>query len=425
MDYLSALEFIHSTHRFGSKLGLQNMTILLDRLGNPHKDLKFVHVAGTNGKGSTCSMINQVLIEAGYTVGLYTSPFIEVFNERMRVNNTNIPNEKVAELTDVVKEQIEWMTENGHNHPTEFEVVTAIGMLYFKQMKCDIIVLEVGLGGRLDATNVIEKPLLSVITPIDYDHMEYLGNTLEKIAFEKAGIIKERCPVIIHPQPDGVVQVFKDICEQRNSPYTFVNQKDIQISCSTIEGLEFSYKSQNYRLQLIAPYQADNASVAIEAILCLRSQYGFEISDEHLNRGLKNAKWLARMEIIHQSPLVIIDGAHNIHGISGLKRTLKSLNLSQKVVGVVGILADKDVPHMLEIIMPELDGVIVTQPNNPRAMSAEDLYHRVPEEKRLYCNSDVKSAVDYAMNYASENRAVVVGFGSLYLVGDIRLYFHD
>lgn len=422
MNYAMALEFIHSTYKFGSKLGLENIKILLDALGNPQNELKFVHVAGTNGKGSTSSMITHVLIEAGYKTGLYTSPFIERFNERMRIDNVYISDEEIGEFTETVKEKIGWMLDQGYNHPTEFEVVTAIGMLYFAKHKCDVVVLEVGLGGRLDATNAIDLPLVSVITPIDMDHVEYLGDTIEKIAYEKAGIIKKNGITVAHPQVSGAELVIRGICSDQKNQLIQVDFDTLNVIETNLNHLVFEYKGMRYELGLIAPYQAQNAAVAIETIEALKIYHGFVVSSETLAEGLRKTTWLARMEVMSKEPLVIIDGAHNLHGIKGLAESLKPLKSKYHIIGIMGILSDKDVEAMLHEISPYLDEVITTAPDNPRALSANELSKRILSVPVIGAFENIEEAVDYGLEQLKlkEKDALMVVFGSLYMAGSAR-----
>jgi dihydrofolate synthase/folylpolyglutamate synthase len=422
MNYAKALEFIHSTYKFGSKLGLENIKTLLAALGNPQNELRFVHVAGTNGKGSTSSMISHILMESGYKTGLYTSPFIEQFNERMRIDNVYISDEEIGELTETVKEKIEWMLSKGYNHPTEFEVVTALGMLYFAKHKCDVVVLEVGLGGRLDATNAIEKPMVSVITPIDMDHMEYLGDTIEKIAFEKAGIIKKDGITIVHPQVRGAESVISDVCSNQNNKLIHVDFETLHVIETNLNHLVFEYKGNRYELGLIAPYQAQNAAVAIETINALKSYHGFVVSPESLAEGLRKTTWLARMEVISRNPLVIIDGAHNVHGIKGLAVSLSPLKANYHVIGIMGVLADKDVETMLAEISPYLDEVITTAPDNPRALHANDLAQRIMSVPVIGAFENIEEAVDFGLQTMEKVKkdTLLVVFGSLYMVGAAR-----
>ena len=422
MTYEEALAFIHGTYKFGSKLGLENIKVLLEKLGSPEKTLKFVHVAGTNGKGSTCAFIQSVLMEAGYLTGLYTSPFIETFNERIRVNHTLITSDELAQLTFKVKLMVEEMVAEGHQHPTEFEVVTAIAMLYYQMKQCDVVVLEVGLGGRLDATNVIETPLVSVITPLDYDHMEYLGHTLTAIAGEKAGIIKIGGKTVTYPQTEEAQAVIRSVCQSQKNALVEVSFKELEIQSVAFGSLHFKYQGMPYEIGLFAPYQAENAVVAIEVLKVLREKHQFSLTDEHIALGLKKAKWIGRLEIVSEKPFIIIDGAHNMHGIRGLAKSLDVLGDNYRIVGIVGILKDKEVDGMIEVISPYLDQVITTKPDNPRAMSAETLATHFEASKVLGHYESIKEAVEkiYELDAMAETPTLYLGFGSLYMIGEIR-----
>lgn len=422
MTYEEALAFIHGTYKFGSKLGLENIKTLLERLGSPEKELKFIHVAGTNGKGSTCAFVQSVLIEAGYKTGLYTSPFIETFNERIRVNHTLITSDELALLTEKVKIQVEHMVSQGLQHPTEFEVVTAVAMLYYQMHHCDVVVLEVGLGGRLDATNVIDAPLVSVVTPLDYDHMEYLGNTLTAIATEKSGIIKPGGITVSYPQVLEAQEVIRHTCKDRNNTLVEVSFDTLSILHVDFGSLKFVYKETTFDITLFAPYQSENAVVAIEVLRVLTEVHGFKISEKHLYEGLKKAKWIGRLEVVSQKPFIVIDGAHNMHGIKGLAKSIEILGKTHRIVGVVGILKDKDVKGMIEVIAPYLDAVITTKPDNPRAMSASELssyFHTTPVLNRFEVISDAIDEV-YRLDAEATERTLYLGFGSLYMIGEIR-----
>lgn len=421
MNYTEALDFIHNTHKFGSKLGLENIKHLLRILGNPESHLKFIHVAGTNGKGSTSAMLHEVLMASGRTVGLYTSPYIERFEERIRVNGVIISEEDLAIYTKQVKEAIKVMVAEGHNHPTEFEVVTAIGFLYFQKMACDVVVLEVGMGGRLDATNVIERSLISVITPLDFDHMQFLGDTIDKIAYEKAGIIKAGGVTVIHPQAKEAERVIKETCERLGNPLTIASFDTAVWEGSDFKGTRFQYEGEAYALRLIAPYQMQNAIVAIEVIRALNKHYDFNISDETLKQGLWDTRWSGRMELISERPYVMIDGAHNMHGITGLINTVSLWKESYEMLALVGILEDKDVVGMVGKMKETFTKVVVTEPSNPRAMSAERLAGQMDAFEVVGVSSDVEKAVAMAIDWANEapEKRLVLGFGSLYMLGDI------
>ncbi|AOY76209.1 bifunctional folylpolyglutamate synthase/dihydrofolate synthase [Clostridium formicaceticum] len=425
MNYQEAIEYIHGTYKFGSKLGLENIKYLLNLLGNPQKELKVIHVAGTNGKGSTSSFINGVLKTSGYKVGLYTSPYIEEFTERMQINGEKIDKQRLAEVTTIVKAKIEQMLSEGKNHPTEFEVGTAIALVYFAEEKVDFTILEVGMGGRLDATNIIENPLLSIITPIDYDHMEHLGDTLEKIAFEKAGIIKENNFVVSYPQREEAKEVVKKVSREKNSQLFVVNYDHLKVHRSTIEEQQFSVevlgkKYEDVIITLAGPHQVYNCCTALTAIEVLKNHRNILISDEAIYQGLKTTKWIGRLEVLAKNPLTIIDGAHNLQGATALKHSVETLLQGKKVTLVVAMLGDKDVQGVLSNLIPLMDKIVVTKPNNPRAMAADDLAKElVCYGKDMYICNTIKEAVKKAYE-VTEASDVILFAGSLYMIGEAR-----
>jgi len=428
MNYEQALDYIHGTYKFGSKLGLENIKYLLDLLGNPHRKLKIIHVAGTNGKGSTCSYIHNILKEAGYCVGLYTSPYLEEFTERMRINGQDIPKDRLANITDIVKEKIDIMVKAGKNHPTEFEVVTAMAFYYYAEENVDFVVLEVGLGGRLDATNVVENPLVSVITPIGLDHTEYLGDTLEKIAYEKGGIIKEDGFVVCYPQEEGVIEVFKNLCKERNSKLFTASFDKLTIHKSSVEEQIFSVnilgnEYTNIKVQMVGIHQIYNACTALWVVEVLRAYQNINISHEAALGGLWSAKWPGRLEVIQRDPLVIIDGAHNLHGAIALRKSIKSLLKDYKITFVVGMLQDKDVHGVLGDLIPLMNKVIATTPNNPRAMKAVDLAEELKRfGKETYSSENIQDAINIAINITDKNEVIIFA-GSLYMIGEVRGVF--
>ncbi|AOT68848.1 bifunctional folylpolyglutamate synthase/dihydrofolate synthase [Geosporobacter ferrireducens] len=425
MNYQEALEYISSVYKFGSKLGLENIKYLLNLMGNPHEGLKVIHVAGTNGKGSTSSFISSVLVEQGYKVGLYTSPFLEEFTERIRVNGMNIPKGELAEITAFTKEKVEEMLASGMNHPTEFEVVTAIGFEYFKRQMVDYLVLEVGLGGRGDSTNVIDDPLVSVITPIDFDHIEYLGNTLDKIAYEKAGIIKKNSFVVSYPQKEEAMKVIQEVSAQQHSNLRVAAIDRIELLKYDEEGQCFNTycgeeKFENLSISLLGEHQTQNATVALTALNVLMDEHHIPISREALYEGFKKAVWPGRLEIMKKNPTVLIDGAHNIHGIIALKKALTKLYAHKKILLVIAILGDKDVSGMLSEMIPLADQVVLTQPNNERALPVDKLAEKVMlYNKPIRKEAEIPQAVEAAFELAGEED-VIVFCGSLYMIGDVR-----
>lgn len=419
MNYTEAINFIHGTYKFGVKLGLQNIRKMLEYMGEPQKKLKIIHVAGTNGKGSTCSFISSILRSASYKVGLYTSPYLEEFEERMKINGENIPKEKLVYYVEYIKPIISRMVDEGFNHPTEFEVITAIAFKYFYDEKVDFVVLEVGLGGRFDATNVIDKPLVSVITTIDYDHMDKLGNTIEEIAYEKAGIIKNGGVVVSFFQKSGALKVIMEACKIRNAYLTVLDKRDIRIRESTIDKQVFDYKEYNeLEIKLLGEHQIYNAALAVEAIKKLNI-YGYHIDENSIRNGLYYAKWPGRLEIIKKEPFVVIDGAHNPQGISALKNALRLFNF-KKLILVTGMLKDKDTKNMLDIIVPEADLIITTTPVSERAYTAEELSKKIEDKNTVHIDK-IEDASKYALMNAGKDDMVLF-CGSLYMIGHVRSF---
>ncbi len=429
MDYSEALKYIHSTYKFGSKLGLDNIKTLLAKLGNPEKSLKVIHVAGTNGKGSVCSMLQSVLSAAGYKTGLYTSPYIQRFNERIRINETMIPDDDLAVMTMKVKTAVDEMLAEGHTHPTEFEVVTAIGLLYFNQQKTDIVVLEVGLGGRGDSTNVIDEPLAAVITPVDYDHMEFLGNTLTAIAGEKAGIIKKGRPVIVGPQQPEALEVIRSKAAELNAPLYLTQPDTITVHESRLQGQIFSavLNGVEYdRLKVALPglHQVENCLIALQVMQLLQQEKVLIVPVESLRKGLETVRWMGRLEILQKDPLFIIDGAHNLAGAKSLAGSIEQLLPDHPVTLLTGMMADKDIRGILRILLPKVKQIVVTRPDHPRALEAEELGKIINDEftdqvQAVFIVPDPIEAVDKAIAVTSME-GVVVCAGSLYMLGQVR-----
>lgn len=417
MNYNEALNFIIESHKFGMRLGLDNMKRLLELLGNPQEKLNIIHVAGTNGKGSTCSFISTILVECGYKVGLYTSPYLETFTERIRINNENIPEEKVANIISLIKEKIEIMIKEGYEYPTEFEIVTAMAFYYYFIENTDYVVLEVGLGGRYDATNIIDKSLVSVITSISLDHTGILGDTLEKIAYEKAGIIKENGNVFVYNQTDTVKNVIKEVCNEKNAKYIEVDFDDAIIKKSDINYQLFDYKDyKDIKINLIGEHQIKNSILALNVV-------EFILDNVHLDtikKGIEKTKWAGRIEKLSESPLFIIDGAHNEDGAKSLQKVLDKHLKDKNMTLIIGMLEDKDIDTVLEILIPYFNKVITTTPNNPRAISCDKLKDKVYKyNKNVIQVQDVKKAVDYALENPKKDDVIICA-GSLYMIGEVR-----
>lgn len=430
MDYRQALNYIENTGKFGSRLGLENVSRLLDILGNPHRELRIIHVAGTNGKGSTCSFINSMLIYQGYNVGLYTSPYLEEFNERIKINNVNISDEDLAQSVSRVSDAIDKMIEEGCDHPTEFEIITACAFLYFRDRDVDFAVIEVGLGGRLDATNVC-IPLISAITSISMDHTEYLGDTLARIAFEKGGIIKDKRPVVLYQQSDEVESVISSICSDRDSEL-FITEND------KIEYISEEMSSQSVNLEVMGHFysgveislpgrhQARNLAVALSVLRLLEiSSEISQVDTEALYRSIRETKWPGRMEVIKTEPLTIIDGAHNPDGAAILSESVDRYLVGKKINLVFGMLRDKDILSVAKLLAVRADRIIITEPESPRAASSAEVHGIILEALRgedipdITEIPDIEEAVRQAQSMAGDGEAVIYA-GSLYMIGRVR-----
>lgn len=368
MNYTEALEYIHSVNWTFCKPGLERITALCEALGNPQDDLRFIHVAGTNGKGSFCAMTASILQAAGCRTGLFTSPYIKFFNERMQVDGEPIADEELAELTAFVRPIADGMTDK----PTEFELITAIAFLYFKWHHCDVVVLETGMGGRLDATNLIKNPLLSVITGIALDHIAFLGDTVAAIAAEKAGIIKEGCPVLWGGENAEAEAVIATTAQAKNAPYRQVDRQPLAVHEATLDGTRFFYgEYQNMSLSLLGLYQPHNATTVLTAVTMLKEQ-GFAIPDEAVRQGLATVRWPARFEVLSRQPLVIFDGAHNVQGIAAAVESIRHYFGTQKVLVLTGVLKDKDYTAIARNLASVASRAFVLTPDNPRALAGEE-----------------------------------------------------
>ena len=416
MDIKEIIEYICKVDEWRSmKLGLERITELLNALGNPHKELKFVHVAGTNGKGSTSACIASVLQKAGYKTGLFISPYVIKFNERIQINGEYISDDDLIETTNLIRSHAEAMKDS----PTVFEKITAIGMQYFKQQKCDIVVLEVGMGGELDSTNVIDTPEVAVITLIGYDHVKELGPTITDIARAKAGIIKGG-EVVVYDNIPEVKAVFESVSNAKNANLTVTDFSRISNVRFQLSETKFDFKPYGeMHFHLVGTYQPKNAAVAITAIETLRDK-GYEISDEDIIHGIKSAKWQGRFEVLGYNPVFILDGAHNPQGIEAVAESLKRYFENRKIVFVLGVNADKDVASMIKPIVEIADTVISVRSDNPRAMDENTLAKNLRAAGvQATPFSTIDEGVNYAIELAGED-GVVCSIGSLYLSGDVR-----
>ena len=404
-------KYLEQLRLVGSRFGTDCEKELLSLLGNPQDKLRFIHVAGTNGKGSFCSMMSSVLQKQGYKVGLYTSPYIVVFNDRIRVNGLPIAEDDINDLFLRVRQKADTMK----TPPSSFDFITAAAILWFYETKCDIVVLEVGLGGRYDSTNVIKNSLLSVITGIAFDHTEILGDTIEKIAWEKAGIIKENCPALYGGNNEKALAVIEKECEEKHSELTVKNPDSLKILSTTLDGTEFEFDGKEYFIRLLGLYQPANAATVLAAIDVLR-KHGFEISETAVKDGLSSAVWQARFEKIADEPVVLYDGGHNPQGVRAAVESVRAYFGDKKINLLVGILADKAHGEMAEELAKIADRVICIAPPSPRALPAEALAEEFCEAgANARAANSIKEGVKIALSY----KKPVLVIGSLYSYNDV------
>ncbi len=427
MTYAEALAYIHSVSWKGSRPGLSRITELCARLGDPQKSLRFIHVAGTNGKGSTCAMLASMLGAAGYRVGLFTSPFIRRFNERMQIGEggrpLDIPDEALAEVTAYVKPFADAMADA----PTEFELITAIALVYFARRHCDVVIFECGMGGRLDSTNILEASnvLASVITGIAMDHTEFLGDTMEKIAAEKAGIIKEGVPVVVGSGGaalPAVVEVIRAHAEEKHAPLTLTDPRRVHHVESTLDrGTSFAFDGMGeLTLPLLGLYQPANAATALTVLEVLGGTGRLVCPPEAVRRGLAEVSWPGRFEIICRDPLVISDGGHNPEGIDAAVSTVKHYFGDKKIYLLSGVMADKDYTHMADRMSEVASRAFTVRPDNSRALDA-DAYAAVFAARGIPAEgyATVAEAVNAAMTACKQDNKALLCLGSLYMYGEV------
>ena len=416
MNYQEAIEYIHSINWAFCKPGLERIGELCEKLGHPEQRLRFIHVAGTNGKGSFCSMTESVLRAAGYKTGLYTSPYIKEFNERMQINGESISNDELVELTEYIKP----IADSMEDKPTEFELITAVAFEYFARNNCDVVVLEAGLGGRLDSTNIITTPVLSVITGIALDHTAILGDTVEKIAAEKAGIIKKGVPVIFGGDDDSAASVIKQRADEMGAEFTRVDYGKLKNLNATLDGTDFDYGHlMGLHINLLGLYQPRNAAVVLNAIHALNKN-GFVIKVGHIREGLKNAEWHARFEKVSSDPLIIFDGAHNPQGIEQAVKSIGHYFGKDKVYLLTGVLKDKNYEEIAKMLSTVSSRAFTLTPDSPRALSSE-------EYARVLCGAGINAvahkSIDEAFRAAKEaakrDGAPLVCLGSLYVYSSL------
>lgn len=419
MSYKETLERVNSLLKFGIKPGLERTRELLARLGNPQDSLRFIHVAGTNGKGSVCTMLSCILRQAGYKTGLFTSPYVTDFRERMQINGKMIPHDELEQEVDLVMKIVDEMAKEDLI-VTEFEVVTAVALHWFAKKECAVVVLEVGLGGRFDATNVISTPLASVICSISLDHTAILGDSIEQIALEKCGIIKRGGVTVTYPnQTDEALAVIMRRAAEEENILLMGNMNAIEINHEDIFGTSVCYGGMNVRIPFAGRHQIANAVTAIETAKVLGKR-GVPVRDEHIIAGIASASIPARMEILCHQPLVLLDGAHNADGSAVLARSIRDYLPGKKITAIFGMMADKDYRTASSLIAPLCSSIITVTPSNPRALPAEKMAEVVKE----WCGEvtpvqSLKKALNLALEHLDADGVLLI-CGSLYLAGDMR-----
>ncbi|MEE0919242.1 MAG: folylpolyglutamate synthase/dihydrofolate synthase family protein [Lachnospiraceae bacterium] len=420
MEYRDALEYLKTTKSIGIMLGLDRVKRLLDILGNPQDTLKIIHVAGTNGKGSVCNMTASVLTESGYRTGLFTSPMVFDFKEQFVVDGKVIDENMVVQLVEEISAAVDQM----EDMPTEFEMLTAMAFLYFKKMNCEFAVIEVGMGGLEDATNIINKPEIAVIVNIDYDHMNFLGNDLLEIAEKKAGIIKPGCKVVVADQNRDVLELIRKICIQKGALINISDNRCIKIKDLSLDGTMFDYKNYiDIGLSLIGKHQTQNAAIVLEILTVLRNN-GYEISDNAIRDALSKVHLPGRFDVISKEPLFIVDGSHNPHGIKALTNNLNNYLSGKKLNFITGILGDKDYSQMISETIPFAECYIVIEPDNPRALSASECAQAIRRsgfEGEIIIPDKGEDVVSVALNISQNNKKGICVFGSLYNVHKIMV----
>ncbi len=418
----SAEKYYHSLLTFGIRPGLDRIKILLARLGNPEKSLRCIHVAGTNGKGTVCSFIASVLKEAGYKTGLYTSPYIVDFRERIRIDGEMISENDLERVTETVKAEIEKL-QTEDIVITEFEAVTAAAFLYYKNSGCDFVVLETGLGGRFDATNVIERPLMSIITSISLDHVKILGESIAEIAYEKCGIIKNNCPcVTCTSQTADALKVINEQCKMMNSELLVANISQYTMIEESINGSTVIYNGRQIFIPFPGPHQIENCILALSAIDILKNE-GVFISEKAIKNGIAETKNPARCEVVSNHPFVIFDGCHNEGSAKALASVLKKNLHNKRIVALMGMMEDKDVGKVISLLCPYFDSVFTVTPSNPRSMKSDKLADLVRRHGKNAVSFESEIAGLKAAVEALDDNSVLIVCGSLYLCSDLYEYF--
>ena len=426
MNYQESIHYLEKEIGFASCPGLERITDLMEKLGNPEKKIKVIHVAGTNGKGSATALLCSILHEGGYRTAGYTSPHLASYNERFLINGEEISDDDFARIITKTKDACLELTAEGKDAPTLFEVITGAAFLYFAEEGVDIAVIEVGLGGTYDATNIVENPILSVIMSISMDHTEFLGNTIEQIAKEKAGIIKESCPVVLYSQEELVYNIVKKQADSLHAPLYCSKDTAVKIHSQTIEGTVFDVKSpsfayDNLYLPLLGQHQIQNCITILEACQIMNKN-GFPLTESQIRTGISNTFWAGRMEVCKKQPMVVLDGAHNVDGIRQLSESIETYFKDKKITLILGVLGDKEYEKMAELIMPFASQVVFTEPHSERKLEAQTLAKIVAcKELPFYIEPEVEHAYEKALKI-TETNGVILCCGSLYMIGALRSY---
>ena len=426
MNYNECIHYLEEEVGFGSVPGLERIQALCNKLGNPENELSVIHVAGTNGKGSAVAMLSSILQAAGYRVGTYTSPHLERYNERFIINGKEISDDDFAKEISLMKKMCAELEQEGQAVPTLFEIVTGAAFHYFAEQKVDILILEVGLGGKYDATNIITSPLLSLIMSISIDHTDFLGDSIEAIAAEKAGIIKKNCPVVLYSQTEMVYNIMWTKAQSLDAKLYCPRNAEVHISSQTLEGTVFSVKTdlidiKDLKLPLLGSYQIGNCITVLTACAVLQEK-GLHLSEEMIREGLDQARWAGRMEICGKNPLVLLDGAHNADGIKQLSASMKTYFENKKVTLILGVLGDKEYDKMAEYILPHADTVILTEPHSERKLDVFSLARSISDHSgTIYTEKEIEKAFEKALSVTPED-GVILCCGSLYMIGAMRTY---
>lgn len=422
MTYENAIKKIHSLLTFGSRPGLDRVLQLLDRMGNPQDKLKYIHVAGTNGKGSTCAMLSSMLTAAGYKTGLFISPYITDFRERIQINNCMISENELADAVEKTFPLVEQLSREGVVI-TEFEYVNALQFYIHSNAKCDIVVLETGMGGLLDCTNVIKPPLCSVITTIGLDHTAILGDTIEEITLQKCGIMKSGSIAVTSAQESAAMKIIERTAIEKKIPLAKSESIKLDNICKTLSGSSFEYNSAKINLHLSGEHQIENCKTALAVIEILRVNDLISITDEQIAAGLSRAENPARLELLSENPVVILDGAHNPNGINALCSAINEFLSNKKIICIMGMLADKDIDSSLALLKGHLNKIYTVPIDNPRALTSSKLSEKCGKLFDAVTPFDnAQKAFDNAFNEAKQDGSAVIICGSLYLAGEIRPY---